>query len=72
VALLLLPQIVSNYLSTAGLVIVMGAHPLVWLAWLAARLLQTYETHSGYATAHRPVPCGPRMLRSPLALSFVL
>ena len=41
-------QVVSNYLSSAGLIIVLGAHPLVWLVWLAYRLCQTYETHSGY------------------------
>ncbi len=40
-------QVVSNYLSTVGMVVYLGVHPLFWLVWLAYRLLQTYETHSG-------------------------
>jgi sterol desaturase/sphingolipid hydroxylase (fatty acid hydroxylase superfamily) len=41
-------QIVSNQLPTVGGCLFFGAHPLVFLIWLACRLQQTYEAHSGY------------------------
>ncbi len=40
-------DIISNYSSTFVLPVVLGVHPVVWLVWIAFRLLQTYETHSG-------------------------
>ena len=41
-------QIISNYTSTIGLVVLLGMHPVLWLVWLGFRLCQTYEAHSGY------------------------
>lgn len=41
-------QIVSNQLPTAGACIFGGVHLAVWLTWLAVRLEETYEAHSGY------------------------
>jgi methylsterol monooxygenase len=41
--------ILSNQIPTIGLVLAMGAHPLVQAAWLVLRLSQTYEVHSGFA-----------------------
>ena len=41
------PQVLANYIPTAGFALVVGMHPIPWLAWLAAHLLQSYETHSG-------------------------
>ena len=41
-------QIISNQLPTVGGCMFFGAHPLVFLIWLACRLQQTYEAHSGY------------------------
>ena len=35
--------ILSNQVPTVGLVLGLGAHPLVQLAWIALRLAQTYE-----------------------------
>jgi hypothetical protein len=40
--------VVSNFSSTILIVILLGVHPLVWLAWLTFRVLNTYEVHSGY------------------------
>merc|ERR1711918_8064 len=40
--------VVSNQIPTVGGVLFFGCHPLcVWL-WIALRLQQTYEAHSGY------------------------
>jgi hypothetical protein len=51
-------DIISNYSSTFLLPVVLGVHPVVWLLWIGFRLLQTYETHSGYGTCARfPHPC---------------
>lgn len=41
-------QIVSNQLPTVGACLFFGFHPVVFLVWLATRLEQTYEAHSGY------------------------
>lgn len=41
-------QALSNQLPTMGYAIASGGHPLLQLVWLAARLCQTYEGHSGY------------------------
>lgn len=41
-------QIFSNSLPSIGGCLFFGAHPLVFFVWLAARLQQTYEGHSGY------------------------
>lgn len=46
-------DIISNYSSTFLLPVVLGVHPVVWLLWIGFRLLQTYETHSGYGTCAR-------------------
>ncbi len=43
----LVEQVVSNYIGVAGLVVILRVHPLLWLTWLAYRLCQTYEGHSG-------------------------
>jgi len=40
--------VLSNQLPTVGLLLAVGAHPLVQAAWLVLRLTQTYEVHSGY------------------------
>lgn len=45
----LLEQVVSNQVPTALLGALMGVHMLVWWVWLAHRLWETYQTHSGYA-----------------------
>jgi sterol desaturase/sphingolipid hydroxylase (fatty acid hydroxylase superfamily) len=41
-------QILANQLPTIGGCLFFGAHPLVFLIWIACRLQQTYEAHSGY------------------------
>jgi methylsterol monooxygenase len=41
-------QVLSNQGPTIFACLVFGAHFAVWLVWLAVRLEQTYETHSGY------------------------
>ena len=50
-------QVLSNQLPTVGGCILVGAHPLVFWVWLACRLQETYEAHSGYcfagSVAHR-------------------
>jgi hypothetical protein len=53
------PQIISNIPSTLGLAVVSGVHPVGFLVWVAYRLLQTYEAHSGYVNtrlAHSSCP----------------
>ena len=40
--------VLSNYLPTLAGVLVTGAHPCIVFAWIAIRLQQTYEVHSGY------------------------
>lgn len=40
--------LIANQIPTVGLLLGIGAHPLVQIAWLIVRLLQTYEVHSGY------------------------
>uniref|UniRef100_A0A7S0J978 Fatty acid hydroxylase domain-containing protein n=1 Tax=Calcidiscus leptoporus TaxID=127549 RepID=A0A7S0J978_9EUKA len=40
--------VVANQLPTVGFLLGVGAHPLLQAAWLALRLTQTYEVHSGY------------------------
>lgn len=40
--------VVANQIPTVGLLLGVGAHPLVQAVWLILRLLQTYEVHSGY------------------------
>jgi len=40
--------IVSNQIPTVGGVLFFGAHPLCVWVWIALRLQQTYEAHSGY------------------------
>ncbi len=40
-------DILANYTSVFLLPVLLGVHPVVWLVWIAFRLLQTYETHSG-------------------------
>lgn len=40
-------QLLSNQLPTVGFSILVGSHPLVFYVWVAMRLLQTYEVHSG-------------------------
>lgn len=41
-------QTFSNQIPTMGYAVLTGGHPLLQLAWLAGRLMQTYEGHSGY------------------------
>jgi sterol desaturase/sphingolipid hydroxylase (fatty acid hydroxylase superfamily) len=38
----------ANLIPTFFGGIVLGVHLVVWSAWLTCRLLETYETHSGY------------------------
>lgn len=40
--------VLANQIPTVGLLLGIGAHPLVQAVWLVLRLLQTYEVHSGY------------------------
>ena len=40
--------VLSNQIPTVGLLIAVGAHPLVQGVWLVLRLTQTYEVHSGF------------------------
>jgi methylsterol monooxygenase len=40
--------IVSNQIPTVGGMLFFGAHPMLLLLWIALRLQQTYEAHSGY------------------------
>ena len=42
------PQVVSMKVPTIAGAIIAGCHPAVWLVWLAYRLCQTYEAHSGF------------------------
>jgi len=42
-------QVLANQLPTLAGCLIMGAHPLVWWCWLAWRLEETYEAHSGYS-----------------------
>ena len=41
-------SIISNQIPTVGLMLIVGAHPLVQGVWLVLRLTQTYEVHSGF------------------------
>ena len=41
--------VISNQIPTVGLMLGVGAHPLLQSVWLILRLTQTYEVHSGYA-----------------------
>jgi sterol desaturase/sphingolipid hydroxylase (fatty acid hydroxylase superfamily) len=41
-------QALANQIPTMGYAILSGGHPLLQLAWLAGRLAQTYEAHSGF------------------------
>jgi len=43
-----LEALLANLLPTVGLAAALGYHPLVFLVWLAWRLEETYESHSGY------------------------
>lgn len=43
-----LEGLLSNQLPTLGGCVFSGAHPIIYLVWLASRLQQTYEGHSGY------------------------
>ena len=38
----------SNQLPTIGGCVLLGSHPVVLCVWIASRLFQTYEAHSGY------------------------
>lgn len=40
--------VLSNQLPTLGGIFLVGTHPLCVFVWLAFRLQQTYEAHSGY------------------------
>ena len=41
--------ILANLIPSIGGCLFFGRHPLVFLVWLAVRLEQTYEAHSGVA-----------------------
>jgi len=41
-------QILCNQGPTVGYCFYMAVHPLIWFVWLAWRLINTYETHSGF------------------------
>lgn len=43
-----LEQLLSNQGPTVLGCLLLGSHWLVWFSWLAARLKETYEGHSGY------------------------
>lgn len=43
-----LEVVVSNQIPTIGGVFLLGTHPLLVVVWVALRLQQTYEAHSGY------------------------
>ena len=43
-----LEQVIANQLPSIGGCLFFGAHPIVFWVWLAARLQQTYEGHSGF------------------------
>jgi len=40
--------VLSNALPSLGGCLLMGSHPAVFMTWLAWRLEETYEAHSGY------------------------
>ena len=41
-------SLISNVFPTVGYCFIMRVHPLIFMVWLASRLLETYEAHSGY------------------------
>lgn len=41
-------QIFANIIPTIGGCFLLGSHPLIFAVWIAWRLEQTYEAHSGY------------------------
>jgi sterol desaturase/sphingolipid hydroxylase (fatty acid hydroxylase superfamily) len=41
-------SLLSNVFPTVGYCFIMRVHPLIFLVWLASRLVETYEAHSGY------------------------
>lgn len=43
-----LEALFANSVSTVGFALVVGVPLPVWFVWLASRLQETYETHSGY------------------------
>jgi len=43
--------VLSNIIPTLAGVVLMGAHPAVFMVWAVVRLEQTYEAHSGYSFA---------------------
>lgn len=43
-----LEQILSMKVPTSAGCILVGCHPAIWLVWMAFRLCQTYEAHSGF------------------------
>ena len=43
-----LEMILGNQFSTAGYFLASAVHPFIWFVWLAWRLSETYESHSGY------------------------
>ncbi len=49
-------QLVSNYSTTLGMALMLAVHPSVFFVFLAYRLIQTYESHSGYDCSG-PVLC---------------
>lgn len=41
-------SLISNVFPTVGYCFIMRVHPLIFMVWLASRLVETYEAHSGY------------------------
>jgi hypothetical protein len=43
-------DLVSAFPSSFVLTTLLGMHPLLWFLWVAYRLQQTYEAHSGWVS----------------------
>merc|ERR1712151_28929 len=42
-------QVFANFIPTLGGCVILGSHPWIVCTWVAERLRNTYEAHSGYA-----------------------
>lgn len=49
-------DLVSAFPSSFVLTTLLGMHPLLWFLWVAYRLQQTYEAHSGWVSHSACLP----------------
>lgn len=47
-------QVLANFIPTFGALALLGAHPMVQFLWIVIRILETVDTHSGYAFPWSP------------------